>query len=103
MSQLERQENYSFGRGVRQIRISLQWSKHQRPIAFSVFRYDFKARLSEVLRSENYKLTDGFIKLESAAMVQKLSVDFTAADGTSAFAITVDGFGIHYTLSCFPL
>lgn len=90
---MDKESIFILNRTIKKIRISLQWRQLNRSISYSVFRYDYKARLSEIQRSEETnKLTNGFFRVEATEQSQNLYVDLTRAEGTCAFLLTVDGF-----------
>lgn len=87
-----KEEDFTLHHGVRQFKLTLEWARHRRTVAYSIFRYDYKARLVDSSRSENWKAMDAFFAMETTGLVQKLEVDLTQADDTHAFVITIDGF-----------
>lgn len=89
---IRKDEEFALHHGVRQFKLTLEWAKHRRIVAYSIFRYDYKARLIDSSRSENWKAIDDFFTMESNGLTQRINVDLTKADDTHAFVITIDGF-----------
>lgn len=94
---MQRDDLYVFNKSILQAKLTLEWITNKRLIEYSIFQFDYKARLRSVQISEDENASDSFVKMEHTDMAQKLCIDFTNANDTHAVVLTIDGFENFHT------